>query len=373
MNMSIRRQTLRSVASLVALASAIVGCGSSPLEPESHDRVWVEGGRESFTFPSDGLEMAGMLYLPSRFSDARVPAVVFAHGSGPGERGEPLPGQLGMTFGRTVQVFTDLANSLMESGYAVLLYDKRTCGTFNGCSDNSYPRPPTQLSVDVHVQDVEAAIDALAERPEVDPDNVIPAGHSQGAIYVPSILSEMPSVPAGILLAGPYSPVDTLIAMQAARLRELMIEAGLTEEQIDRELGSIDLLVEQLAALRAGEFSGNSIDGDSVVFWQSLMDLSDLTPSVAASIDRPLLAVGGSYDWNVPPEELMSWRSLLEGVEPNPGHDTVSLPCVTHALNCIAEPDYRRITVDDIGCVVDPSVIDAVTAFLDRVTGRDTP
>jgi hypothetical protein len=45
-----------------------------------------------------------------------------------------------------------------------------------------------------------------------------------------------------------------------------MTEAGIPEAEIDQELASIDLLVEQLAALRAGSFSGTSISGESVVF-----------------------------------------------------------------------------------------------------------
>jgi hypothetical protein len=103
------------------------------------------------------------------------------------------------------------------------------------------------------------------------------------------------------------------------------------------------------------------------------MDLGDRAPSVAVSVDRPLLVATGQYDWNVPPEETASWRTLLDGKDPNPGHEVEAPPCVTHALNCIDEPDYRNITVDDIGCVVHTAVTETVKSFLDRITGANPP
>ena len=40
------------------------------------------------------------------------------------------------------------------------------------------------------------------------------------------------------------------------------------------------------------------------------------------------------------------------------------VPCVTHALNCVSEPDWQSIGVDDIGTEVAPELVDAVAAAL---------
>ena len=41
------------------------------------------------------------------------------------------------------------------------------------------------------------------------------------------------------------------------------------------------------------------------------------------------------------------------------------LDCVTHALNCITQPDPARITPDDIGHDLSPDLVREVAGFLD--------
>ena len=41
---------------------------------------------------------------------------------------------------------------------------------------------------------------------------------------------------------------------------------------------------------------------------------------------------------------------------------------MTHAMNCISEPDYSSVRVEDIGCAVFPEIKREVTRFLDEVT-----
>ena len=45
------------------------------------------------------------------------------------------------------------------------------------------------------------------------------------------------------------------------------------------------------------------------------------------------------------------------------------MPCVTHALNCVSEPDWTQIGVDDIGTQVDEAFLDEITGFLTEEVG----
>ena len=40
------------------------------------------------------------------------------------------------------------------------------------------------------------------------------------------------------------------------------------------------------------------------------------------------------------------------------------VPCVTHALNCISEPDWLSIQASDIGDSIDEDLVDAVVEAL---------
>ncbi len=86
-------------------------------------------------------------------------------------------------------------------------------------------------------------------------------------------------------------------------------------------------------------------------------------PEIARGLDRPLLVLGGGYDYNVAPSEIESWASWLSA-SPRALRRVKVLPCVTHALNCITQPQAGRITAADIGHDVAPAVVEEVAAFL---------
>ena len=70
----------------------------------------------------DGVTLAGTLTLPDAASHP-LPGFVFVHGSGCIDRDE--------TIGPN-KIFAQLANALSNDGYAVLRYDKRSCGKSGG-------------------------------------------------------------------------------------------------------------------------------------------------------------------------------------------------------------------------------------------------
>ncbi|MEO1338395.1 MAG: hypothetical protein AAFV29_22320 [Myxococcota bacterium] len=106
--------------------------------------------RREVIIPANGIVLKGTLTLSTKETSPR-PGLLLVHGSGPQSRDVEVPGQLAMTFGAKVRVFADIANALAKAGYAVLRYDKRTCGSFNNCAQNDYPPVASDLTIDLRV------------------------------------------------------------------------------------------------------------------------------------------------------------------------------------------------------------------------------
>jgi dienelactone hydrolase len=332
---------------------------------------------EEAAFPSGGLELRGTLRIPE--GKGPHPAIVLAHGSGPSDRNEAMPGQLGMLFGCSVRVFEELAVALSERGYAVLSFDKRTCGPFNGCADNDYPAPSQDLVIEDLIADVAAASAWLGERGDVDPERIYIVGHSEGGTFAPRLLTDETGLRGAVMLAAPHSSVDALLAQQLATLERLLAAMSVDDATQERALAELREMRDDVAALRAGVFQGEAIGGVEVGFWRSWLALGDEAPALAAASDKPLLALFGDYDWNVLDAEAELWRGTFSGIAPalrggamsiaqgdQPEHEVAVLPCVTHALNCITEQDLARLRPAHIGCHVHGSVIDAISSFLDQ-------
>jgi len=303
-------------------------------------------------------------------SGKKFPAVVFGPGSGPETRDEVLAGQLDMKFGCGVPVFADLASGLAARGYASVRFDSRSCGPFNGCAQNGYPEPSADFTVSAELDDLRAAAAWLAQQPEVDASKIVYVGHSEGASFAPTLLGDADTWQGAVMLAAAYHPVDALVAIQLAESRQLLALSGAPEAQVAMEFADLQQAVTDLAALRGGTFKGSNILGGTPAYWKSLFELTDAAPMVAASSAELLLVLSGDYDRNVPPAELAAWRDLFSKGKPSVDHETKLLPCVTHALNCISQPDITSIRSSDIGCHVDQQIIDAVIAFLDGVAGH---
>jgi uncharacterized protein len=314
---------------------------------------------QQVSFPGADFTLEGVLTLPE--SDAeRHPGVVLVHGSGPNSRDEVSSGQLLMAFGKEVRVFETLAQQLALRGFAVLRYDKRTCITGNGC-DNSYPLPDPNLDFWAFRDDAEAAVAWLSTQPQVRPDDVTPMGHSQGGQVVPFIDHE--AVVDVALLASPYSPVDASLAYQLEFTRNLLQQVGQTPAQIDAATADLQVIVDEVAALRAGTFGGTTIAGVPIHFWQEWMDAGDATAAQVAAHDGGVLVIQGDYDWNVPPSEAALFEAALEG------HADASvqlLPELTHPFVRVAQPDWMLITAGDIGDDVDAAFTTAVGDWLLR-------
>lgn len=138
-------------------------------------------------FASGGTTLAGTLTLPP--GPGRRAAVAFVAGSGATLRAY-LP---------------DLQALLVDSGVAVLAYDKRGIAQSGG----RYPgESPTDGAIDILAADAQAASRWLARQVDVDPARVGLAGHSQAGWIMPLAASREPAVRFLIAFAGPAVSAD---------------------------------------------------------------------------------------------------------------------------------------------------------------------
>ena len=132
-----------------------------------HDAKQLE--EREVTFRNGDIVLAGSVLLPNA-AVAKVPGIVFLHGSG--------------AEGRWASRY--LATRFARAGFAALIWDKRGVGKSAGDWKTA--------KVDDFGDDALAAIKKLRTMPEVDGDRVGIHGHSQGGTLVPSIATKAPQI-----------------------------------------------------------------------------------------------------------------------------------------------------------------------------------
>jgi pimeloyl-ACP methyl ester carboxylesterase len=142
----------------------------------------------------DGITMHGTFLRPE--ADGPLPAVVLVAGSGPTDRdwtSPLLPGTNGSA--------RLLAEALAEAGFASLRYDKRASGPH---LQENLPALIGRLSMGAHLDELVAAVGALATQDAVDASRIAGLGNSEGCIHVLHYVTSPQDIPlAGIVLAAP--------------------------------------------------------------------------------------------------------------------------------------------------------------------------
>jgi len=152
---------------------------------------------EDVTFSNSkaNITLAGTLTLPKK--DGKFPVVVLITGSGPQNRDEELMGH---------KPFLILSDYLTRNGIAVLRYDDR--GTFASKGDFK-----TAITNDF-ATDVEAAVDYLKTRQEIEVKHIGLIGHSEGGIIAPMVAARNKSVSFIVMMAGTAIPGSELLIRQ---------------------------------------------------------------------------------------------------------------------------------------------------------------
>ena len=363
-------------------APSLGACASTPHEPHGPQPKFPEptaisvvpseprkvaGEDVALSFDRGIWHIEGTLTMPERAENARVPAIVIVHGSGPMSRDGVMRGQIGLGFGFEFPVYKKLAAGLAKRGFAVYRYDKRTCGQFNGCSEKGFTSIPfdmleTAFSTKEYIGDAVAAMDAVQKMPNIDPERTFFIGHSEGGELVPLLLSERKSVRAGVMLAPPFHTMTIVLEQQSERLRWAFSTIGETNRAI-KESTELREAAHSLELIENGTYLGGLILGQPPGLWASWLEIAKKAPLVARDIEQPLLVLGGGYDFNVALSEIDAWNQWLTATKQT-HHRVKVFPCVTHALNCITQPDPARVREGDIGHDIDAELLDEIVLFL---------
>jgi pimeloyl-ACP methyl ester carboxylesterase len=166
----------------------------------------------SFENKKDKIVLAGTLTLPKK--EGSFPAVVLITGSGPQNRDEELCGH---------KPFLVISDYLTKKGIAVLRFDDRGTGESKGDFN-------TATTLDF-ATDVEAAVNYLKTRNEINFNKIGLIGHSEGGMIAPIVASRSKDISFIVLLAGPGISGDKLLLLQKELIERA---AGVSEKEIQK-------------------------------------------------------------------------------------------------------------------------------------------
>lgn len=264
-----------------------------------------------------GVTLAGTLTIPR--GDGPFPAVLLICGSGPHDRDETVMGH---------KPFLVLSDYLTRHGIAVLRSDKRGIGQSGGVY-------ATATMADF-ASDAAAGIAFLKSVPEVNGKRIGLVGHSEGAVVAPMVAANHNEVAFVVLLAGSGVPGDQIVVEQT---RLIAAAGGASAEQANqiaaKERAILDAVksgadAAKLRSMLKGTMPDAAIDSSIAQLtspWYRNFIAWD--PATALkSVKCPLLAVAGSKDLQVPPQQnLPAMRQALEG---NKNVEIAEFPNLNH-------------------------------------------
>ena len=143
------------------------------------------------------MQYGGTITIPQ--GNGNFPAVLLITGSGQQDRDETIFNH---------KPFAVLADAFTRDGFVVLRVDDRGIG-------NSTGNFATSTTADF-VKDVNASVDYLKTRHEVNDKKIGLLGHSEGAMIAPMVASQRKDIDFIVLLAAPGVKIIDLMAEQNA-------------------------------------------------------------------------------------------------------------------------------------------------------------
>jgi fermentation-respiration switch protein FrsA (DUF1100 family) len=294
---------------------------------------------EDVTFAGPGgISLAGTLTTPQ--GTGPFPAVVLVQGSGGHDRDETVLEH---------KPFLVLADALTRRGIAVLRADKRGVGKSTGVYD-------TATSEDF-AADTEASISYLRTIKTVDPKKIGLVGHSEGGLIAPMVAAKDSSVAFIVLMAGTGLKGEDILLMQARLIGQAMgiapaalVKASLLNQQIfDAVRAAKDTQDAQAKAQALQEAAGIPADRAAATAatvagpWFRFFLSYDPVPTLR-QVKCPVLAIDGSLDLQVPPEEDLA--AIKAALSANRDVTVTELPSLNHLFQTAktgAPSEYSEI------------------------------
>ncbi len=244
-------------------------------------------------------KLPGTLAMPK--GEGPFPALVLVHGSGPNDRDE--------TIGPN-KPFRDIAWGLATRGIAVLRYDKRTL--VYGTKLVADPKLAAGLTVkEETIDDALGAVRVLQKTSGIDTKKIFVLGHSLGGMLIPRIAlaGEDLDIAGFIVMAGLTQPLPETY------LRQMTYLFGLDGEISEGEKTQLDEIKAQVARINAlkEEDAGSAerIINAPLAYWLDLRGY--YPPAVALQVEKPMLILQGSRDYQVTTTDFENWEKTLDG------------------------------------------------------------
>lgn len=285
---------------------------------------------EQVTFENkkNNITLAGTLTLPPK--KGVFPVAILIAGTGPNNRNEEAFGH---------KIFLVLSDYLTRNGIAVLRYDKRGVGKSSGDFK-------TATTADF-AADAESAVEYLQTRTEINKKEIGLIGHSEGGIIAPMVASENKAVAFIVLLAAPGLRGDKLMLLQKEDLERKMgvdekdvlkgqdIFKGAYQIILHSESNGINLK-DKISAYFTEKYGANATKGEINSITNQITTpwfiyfLKNDPAICLKKVKCPVLALNGSNDIQVPPEQnINAIKSALSKGE-NKKVTTEILPGLNH-------------------------------------------
>ena len=320
---------------------------------------------EIVTFRNEeaGVSLEGTLTRPQ--TKAPVPAVVLAADSGPSDRNATVMGH---------KPFLVLADALTRRGLAVLRFDERGVGGSGGSQSGA--------TTDDLSGDVEAAVEALAQREDVRADDIGVIGHGEGGLMASLVARRSDRVAFLVLLSTPGLPGDVLLADQLDRR---IRRQGATERVRALQRGTQQHIFDILKTdadsatiasdLRKVMIQSRGISGERTITREieRLMNpwlrfyISHDPRDVLSEVDVPVLALAGAKDQQVDPDTNQAAIARALDAEQNPDVTVRTLEGLNHQFQTAetgVPSEYGRIEE-----TFDPGAIDVIVDWIDEQVG----
>jgi uncharacterized protein len=279
--------------------------------------------------------LAGTLTMPNK--TGVFPAVILITGSGPQNRDEEILGH---------KPFLVIADYLTRNGIAVLRCDDRGTAESGGIFK-------TATTMDFST-DIEAALDFLLTRKEIDKSKIGLIGHSEGGLIAPMVAIRRKEIAFIVLLAGPGISGERILLLQEALIGKA---SGESEEAISDATSvsegayrlvigtqNLDTLKTRLTTyfhdrIKSDSTFARTTGGDQTFIasqvrqlatpWMQYFIQCDPAPTLE-KVRCPVLALDGSKDLQVPPEiDLAAIKTALEKGG-NKDVTTIEFPNLNH-------------------------------------------
>lgn len=329
-----------------------------------------ESREVTFRNEAGDLTIAGTLTVPE--GDGQFPCAVMITGSGAQDRDETLFEH---------RPFLVIADHLSRNGIAVLRCDDRGVGG----SGRGNRLDPDSFDF---VTDVRAALAFVASQDGIDPSRLGLIGHSEGGLIAPIVAADDANVSFIVLLAGPGVPGDEILVRQGEEMTRAL---GESEEDLTAQR---PLRVRLFAALKESDFETaretmvelmrlaggeqtseqliqRSVDAQvTALSGRWMRTFMDYDPRESLRRVRcPVLALNGDKDLQVLEDQNLPEveRALREGG--NTDVTAIRLPGLNHLFQPAATGSMAEYAT--IETTVDPSALDAMTAWIRRHTGLE--